>query len=261
MQKASLCMANENATHEYPRPLRPKELDLLEGVLPPDRPGYREYRELLSRMVALGEGRRGAGNLLLGFAGDRPDVTSPLAPVVAYGMLQTTNDIFSITVREYVGKQIDVEIVSSHQKEIPDHFEEKKRWTYSTWKPGDILPSSGERLREVPITSEFVLGIAANEKRVFLYDGLSGIVHLIPITNFYNELMLHKNIRDPKIALHSSLLFKDHRVYTDEDLRSAFVAYNKLKRRVSLVEPQQPGSEEGRLLGLLKAIWKKQYHA
>jgi hypothetical protein len=261
MEATRLHMENKNASLQFPRPLRTKELNLLEGVLPIDRPGYQAYRELLSTMVVLGEGRRGSGNLVLGFEGDRPDVMSPLAPVVAYGMLETTKDTFTITVREYVGKQIDVEIVSSHQTEIPDHFEEKHRWTYSTWKPGTVLPSSGEQLREVRINDDLVLGIACGEKRVLLHDQFSGMNHLIPITNFYNELMLHKGIRDPKIALHSNLLFKDIHTYADLDLRSAFIAYNKLKRRVPLAEPQPPAPRKTGVLRLLKNVFKKHHHA
>jgi hypothetical protein len=253
----SLHMTDEMSTGTYPRKLRPKELDLLETVLPADRPGYREYRELLAKMSVTGEGRRGAGNLVLGFQVDRPDVTSPLPPVVAYGMVETTRDRFSITVRECVDNQIDIEIVSSHGEEIPDSYEEKRRWTYSTWKLGEPLPSNGEKMREVQIAEQFVLGIAVKEKRVLLHDALTGIVHLIPVTNFYNELMLHREIREANIALNSSRLFTDLHRYTDDDLRAAFVAYNKLKRRVSIAEPQ-PVQRPASISSLLKTLLRKQ---
>lgn len=220
----------------YPRTLRPKEQDLLEAVLPLDRPGYRQYRELLSRMVVLGEGRRGAGNLVLGISGDRPDVTSPLPPVVAYGMVETTRNTFSVTLREVVSDQIDVEIVSSRGEEVPDHFEEKRRWTYSTWIPGSQSPATGEQAREVRISETLVLGILSSEQRLLLHHSRTGMVHLIPITGFYNELMVHKNIRDPKTALNAKLLFQNLPSYSDEDLRSSFISYNRLKRRVSIAE-------------------------
>ena len=229
----------------YPRTLRPKEQDLLDSVLPVDRRGYRHYREFLSRMVVLGAGRRGAGNLVLGISGDRPDVTSPLAPVVAYGMVETTRDAFSVTLREVVGGQIDVEIVSSRGEEVPDHFEEKRRWTYSTWAPGSPSPATGDRAREVRVSDALSLGILSPEQRLLLHDSSTGMVHLIPITSFYNELMLHKNIRDPKTALNAKLLFQNLHAYSDEDLRSAFVSYNRLKHRVLLVDalpvPQSTG--------------------
>ncbi len=250
-------MTSVRATGTYPRKLRTKELDALETVLPADRAGYQEYRNLLSKMTVLGEGRRGPGNLVLGFEGDRPDTSSPLASVIAYGMVETTQEIFTITLREYVGDQIDVEIVSVHGGEIPDHYEEKRRWTYSTWEPGQPLPSNFERVREVNIDKQLTLGIAVNEKRILLHDAGSGIVYLIPITNFYNELMLHKSIRDPKIALKSSLFFHDLDRYSDEDVRVAFIAYNTLKRRVSVVETP-PATKEKSVAAFLRTWFGRQ---
>ena len=207
-------------------------------------------------MVVLGEGRRGAGNLVLGFPGDRPDITSPLPPVVAYGVVETTQDSFTITVREFVGNQIDVEIVSSHGQEIPNQFEEKLRWTYSTWKPGVPLPSTGQKMREVRISEKLELGIAPLEKRIILHDGSSGMNHLIPITNFYNELMMHKSVRDPKVALNSNLLFQNLRTLSDEDLRKAFISYNKLKPRVSITEPA-PAPKPSGFTGFVKTLFGK----
>ncbi len=221
----------------YPRPIQEKERDMLESVLPIERPGYRTYRELLAQMVVLGEGRRGSGNLVLGFAGDTPDITSPLGAVVAYGMVEGTRDTFSITVREYLGKQIDVEIVSSGGEGIPEHFEEKRRWTYSHWQPGMASPASGAAVREVRVDGNIVLACAKGDKRIWVYDGQSGIVHLIPITNFYNELMLLKNIRDPKIALRPTKFFDDLDTYSDDELRMTFMNYNKLRPKVSVAMP------------------------
>jgi len=234
----------------YPRILRPKELDALEYVLPADRHGYREYRNHIAGMVVLGEGRRGKGNLVLGFEGDVPDTTSPLAAVVAYGMIETTREGFSITVREYVEKQIDVEIVSGAQQELPDHYEEKRRWTYSDWMPGQLSPATDTPVREIAVDQNTVLAIAGKEKRLWVYNRTSGMVLLIPITNYYNELMLLKNIRDPKVALKSGLLFENLQSYTDADLAAAFHAYNKLRPKVQLL----PLVHEQRKRGLKQAL-------
>ncbi|MBI5471998.1 MAG: hypothetical protein HY961_06595 [Ignavibacteriae bacterium] len=228
-------------TETYPRRLRPKERELLEFVLPAGSPGYGEYRAHIAKMVVLGEGRRGPGNVVLGNEGDVPDISSPLPPVIAYGVVETTRDMFTITVRECVGDQIDVEIVSSRGEEIPDHFEEKRRWTYSTWKPREISPASHSAVREVRINETLVLAIAEKDKRLWLHDAARAMNHLIPITNYYNELMLHKAIRDPKVALKSNLLFDELAKYSDEDLRSAFVAYNRVHKKVDLkVEVSSP---------------------
>lgn len=235
----------EHESDIYPRPLREKELDALDFVLPEGSPGYAEYRRRVARMVVLAEGRRGKGNLVLGEWGDRADTSSPLAAVVAYGVVETTQDTYTITVRECINDQIDVEIVSSHGGEIPDHYEEKRRWTYSSWRPGMLSPATGMPVREVRVTSSHVLVVARDDRRIWLHDAGTGINHLIPITNFYNELMLHKGIRDPKIALDARLFFDDVEKYSDADLREAFVAYNRVRKKVDLIMEETPAAPRG----------------
>jgi len=224
------------------RRLRAKERDLLESVLPLERPGYRRIRERLGQMVVLGAGRRGEGNVVLGAQGERPDLEQPLTPVIAYGVVETTQDSFTVTVREPAGDQLDVEIVSRHGREIPDHFEEKRRWSYSSWEPGLPSPATGTPVREITVDPRTTLAIAADEQRLWIHVADSGMVIPIPITNFYNEIMLVKGIRDPEIALNSALLFTEPDRFTDEDLRSAFIAYNTMRQRVEIVpEPEAEG--------------------
>jgi len=230
---------------EYPRPLRPKELDLLETVLPADRPVYRALRDRLESMTVLGEGRRGEGDLILGFPGDPPDGISPLSPVIAYGMVETTHDAFSISVREEAGNQIDIEIVSGSGRRIPDHYEEKRRWTYSRWSPGEASPATGAPVREVSIEAGVTLAFAPAEKRIWIHERSTGIVRLIPITNYYNELMIHKGIRDPRVALAPSLLWENLNSFSDGDLLHAFVSYNAIRRRVPLHPDSPPVRRSG----------------
>jgi hypothetical protein len=219
---------------DYPRSLRMKERDLLDTVLPGERPGYRRVRELMDRMMVIGPGRRGAGDLILGSPGETPDTESPLPPVIAYGAVESTQDIFTITVREELDRQINVEIVSSHGQEIPDRYEEKRRWTYSLWSPGDPSPATGGPVRGIDVDGAVTIAFAPTEKRIWAHDADSGMVHPIPITNFYHELMVRKGIRDPRIALTPALLWERLDGEPDDDLRSAFVAYNALRARVTL---------------------------
>jgi hypothetical protein len=178
--------------------------------------------------------------------------------VVAYGVVETTKDYYTITVRECVGGQIDAEIVSAHDEEIPDHFEEKRRWTYAEWTPGRASPATGAPVREVPIDIQSVLAIAAAEKRLWLYDGVTGMNHPIPVTNYHNELMLQKQIRDPGHALKPGLLFDQLTSYSDENLRAAFVAYNAARRRVEVLSVPSPARARG-FLGWLQSILKARH--
>ena len=218
----------------YPRPLRPKERELLESVLPDDRAGYRDYRDRISAMEVLAQGRRGEGDLILGAPGQEPDVQSPLPPVIAFGVVETSRGTFTISVREHWQGQINAEIVSDRLEEIPDNLEEKHRWSYSNWTPGAASPASGGPVREIPVDPNVTLGFGIQERRIWVHERSGGMVHLIPITNYYNELMRHKQIRDARIALSSSSFWDDLERYSADDLRAAFVSYNALRRRVEL---------------------------
>ncbi len=252
--------ANAIETHVngmFPRQLHPKEREFLEFVLPMERRGYKVYRDLLDAMVVLGPGRRGNGNLVLGYRGDIPDTQSPLASVVAFGAVESQHNTFTITVREFIGKQIDIEIASSIDDEVFHQSDEKRRWTYSQWSPGKLSPATGAAVREISIGDTATLVVAPTEKRIWVHEGTSGMVYLIPITNFYNELMLHKNIRDPKIALQSNKFFENAGVYSDEDLRFAFIAYNKLRPKVTIQNLTTPNVEQTGMLTALKRFFTR----
>lgn len=224
----------------YPRQLTSRELEWIDWILPRERPGYREYRDVVRSMPVIGEGRRGKGEIILGHSGAQPDFDEPLAPVFAYGAIETNFGTISITLRGIVNDQISVEIVSHRAEDVQEDFEEFRRWTYSTWKPGDLCPQCQKLVREVPMHAvgrgeeHFVLALCIKDKRLWVFEGASQANRLIPVTNFYNELMLHKNIRDPKVALDSKRLFTDLSSYSDLDLTYAFLTYNKLKTKVQV---------------------------
>jgi hypothetical protein len=113
-------------------------------------------------------------------------------------------------------------------------------------------------VREVAVDPARTMAIAAGERRLWLHDRTTGMVFPIPVTNFYNELMLVKQIRDPAIALRSQLLFESHRSYADADLKAAFIAYNAVRRRVD-VEPAPDVPRRGGLAGLVRHIIRKRH--
>jgi hypothetical protein len=230
--------------------LSARERGWTDWVLPADRIGYKKYREMLGSMKVIGVGRRGQGEMIMGREGSEADISAPLPPVLAYGAIETNFGTISVTIREPLDDQISVEIVNQRSDEIPEEFEEAKRWTYSTWLPGMACPQCGLPLREVAIRTvndplpHHVLAICAANRRLWLYEEPGQINHLIPVTNFYNELMLHKNIRDPRIALDSKRLFSEIASFSDADLTRAFVTYNALKAKVHFAGPVAAGSDE-----------------
>lgn len=222
----------------FPRPLSGREREWIEWVLPKGRPEYERHLDRVNSMVVIGEGRRGKGEIILGRSGTSPDFSAPLAPVLAYGAIETNQGTISLTLREMFDDQISIEIVSHRAEEIPANFEEVRRWTYSTWTPGEKCPQCLKAVREIPMHTVdvshelLVLAICPTDRRLWVYDSTLKVNRLIPVTNYYNELMLHKNIRDPQIALDSQRLFTHLSEYSDSDLTYAFLTYNKIKTKV-----------------------------
>ncbi|TAK67280.1 MAG: hypothetical protein EPO24_00625 [Bacteroidetes bacterium] len=232
---------------EYPRKLTTQELELMLFILPEERAGYHAYRQQIQELVVIGEGRRGKGEIILGKENESPNFDEPLTPVFAYGVIETTFGNISVTAREISLEQASIEIVSSKGESIPATFEELRRWTYSTWMPGAPCPQCSTPVRETLIRTDaqeqLTLALCKHDKRIWVYEGHRQIVRLIPVTNFYNELMLNKNIRDPSIALDSRLLFSMLDSYSDADLTHAFKAYNKLKVKIHMQGEIQTSNE------------------
>lgn len=246
---------------EFPRDLRPVERELLLWLLPEERPGYKIYRGLVEQWKVIAQGRRGSGNYLLALPGELPDNESPLPAVVAYGAVETAQGEVSVTLRERLGNQIEYEIAVLGKGEFADLTNERRRWTYSRWLPGVPCPRCESPLREISMTAAgdrtLVLAICARDRRLWVYDGETGINHPVPVTNFYNELMLHLNVRDPKVALSSQLLFENLEKFTDADLFKAFRSYNQIRTKVSVgsaitIPREKSGSFLDRMFGLFR---------
>jgi hypothetical protein len=219
----------------FPRPLSEREWELIEWVLPADRPGYRMYRNLLKELQVIGPGRWGEGNLVLGTPGEKPDTSGPMERIFANGTLETGEGTITISVHEYAAGQLEVQIACPGNEEIPDTTSVLRRVTYSTWQPGDACPFCEREIRSVFIRSDepvAVLVFCTHNGMMWVHDAGSGVNHPIPHTNYYNELMLHKHIKDPSVALNSKNLFTMLGNYTDDDLRNAFIRYNAIWHRI-----------------------------
>jgi hypothetical protein len=222
----------------FPRALTPFERAALLWLLPEDKPGYNEYRKYITSWKVVGEGRRGSGNYILAEPGTIADVESPLPQVLAYGMIEADRADISITLRELLENQLEFEIVNVKGETIPEHFTEKRRWSFSLWTHKQPCPICRRPPREVTIKrengSDATLAVCVSDRRLWICDARDGVNHLIPVTNFHNALMLYKNIRDPKRALAADNFFKDLHMFSDADLTAAFVHYNKLRKKVDL---------------------------
>ncbi len=209
-------------------------------------------------MAVIGQGRRGRGDLILGLPGRQADPDAPFSPVIAYGMIETARGYVSVSVREEADALINVEIVPGSGEEVPGREEETRRWTYSLWSPGMPSPATGAGVREVPVDANVTLVLAPAEKRIWVHERTGGTVRLIPITNFYGELMIRRAVRDPHVALRPSLLWERLDGFPDRDLLAAFTGYNALGRHAVLQAPPA-AVRRGRIPLVVRQLFTKRH--
>jgi hypothetical protein len=250
----------------YPRPLTPTEQELVEWVLPADAAGYAPYRGFIAEASVIGRGRRGEGEIILGAPGDVPDLDAPLPPVVSFGSATADGDEVSVTVREIVDGQMSVEVVGRREDRVAPTARIELGWTYARWRPGSPCPQCGRPAREAdvvppdPAGRRIVLALCATDRRIWIHDGVTGVCRPVPVTNYYNELMIHKQVRDPAIALPGAKLFERLGDHSDADLAAAFVRYNRVRAKVGLpgAGPGGGGRPKGPLGRLMDAFRRNQ---
>ena len=185
---------------QFPRELTKQEKHLLFSVLPEEKPGYNNYRKKIDSLLVIGYGRFKNNNFILGKEGSVPDLSFASTPVFASGTLMTTEDEIDILVNEEIDIEIEFDISPKKSDKIPEEIIEIDKWNYSEWNPGDKSPHDKKDVREVEISKEkYLLVFAPSHKKIWLHENGSGINHLIPLTNFYNELMGFKRNKDPKL--------------------------------------------------------------
>lgn len=245
----------------FPRELSAREYAWIQWLLPADRPGYKRVLDSLHKLFVIGEGRWGKNDLVLGAIGDEIDRTEGMQPVVAFGELKGSpcDLTLSLHAPNELG-QIEFQLSPSIGDVVPQKLEVRSKWTYSTWKPGLPCPATGTAVREVKLPASrdgLRLVIAPTKRVVWLHDSADMMNRLIPVTNFYNELVISQGIRDPKIALDHSLLFTDDARWSDAHLAEAFVRYNVLYKKVGLELFDKP---DERHQSLLKRLFGRSKH-
>ena len=225
---------NQNAK-QFPRQLTSIESMLLFSILPPNKIGYNSYRNKINNLIVTGSGRFGGGNFVLGKEGTKPDLSLPSSSVFAIGTNVYEEGTVDITIHEELDEEIEFDISARNQNSLPENLTEIKKWNYSEWNPGDKAPNDNSFVREIIILKdEYVLAIAPSHKKIWLHEYKSGINFLIPLTNFYNELMRVSNIKDASVALKPASFFENIDKFNDEQFVLAFFSYNRYLRKFDI---------------------------
>ena len=248
---------NHQSEKEFPRALSDFEKEALFFLLPENKSGYLEYKKKISELSVIGFGRFSDGNLILGKESDTINPQYASTPVFAIGSIIYDKSEIYIVIHEEDEDQIEIDI--SSKTNFSTELKEIKRWTYSNWIPGQRNPVDNSSIREISVVkNDVVLAVSSKYKKIWVFEKETGINHFLPITNFYNELMKIKKIRIPDIAFNSNLFFEKNEEFTDQDIASAFILYNKFRKKINLdyliIRTEKPKVKKGFLDKILKEV-------
>ncbi|MCF8243242.1 MAG: hypothetical protein K9J16_17835 [Melioribacteraceae bacterium] len=202
----------------------------LEFVLPANRIGYNNVLEKINSYVIIGQGRFGGNNFILGRDGDKPDLGVSSAPMLACGYKIENDEKFYITVHEEIDDQVEIDFTREVKRDKDD-----LSWSYSYWQPGKKAPGDNAPVREVHlIQNKVVVVVAPTHKKVWVYDDSTQINYIVPVTNFYNEIMHVLGEKDPKLVFNSNRLFDKPGDISDEQIGQGFLLYNKYWKKIDL---------------------------
>lgn len=223
-----------NYKHDkYPRKLTELEKLYLRKLLPANRSGYKIYNDKLDNIFLIGRGRFQQHDYVLGEENDQPDFSAPAESMLAVGVINTPGHKLEISIHSEFENKIELDFAVSGEGKFIEEI--KDYWTYSEWLPGKKSPPDNSGVREIHlIKNKIVIAIAPESKRVWVYEAETGINHIVPATNFYNEIMRVKNIRDPKIALKPMRLFSHLEELSDEEIAQGFLMYNKYLNKIKI---------------------------
>lgn len=226
----------------FPRKISIAEKTLLFSILPQEKTGYNDYRKLIQELYVIGEGRFGGGNFILGNINDHPDLTISSSPVFAIGTIHTESKKYDLIIHSISESMIEFQI---EPYPIEENIQIKNVITYSMWNPGMKNPESNTHVHEYEIKKyEYLLAIAPDVKKIWLHDYKTGVNHIIPVSNFFNELMRLKNIKDDNQLRKPNNFFENLESYSSLELRLAFLMYNKYLKRFNLAGVLEKTLEE-----------------
>ncbi|MBU2494582.1 MAG: hypothetical protein KJ571_18315 [Bacteroidetes bacterium] len=243
--------------NKFPRKLTGREVEWLQFILPAGKNGYADYRNKIDDLFVIGNGRFGDTNLILGRENDKPDLNEPSAPMFASGKIICKEAEIYVLIHEEFEERIEIDISNLKGKNIPENLNEINRWTYSNWNPGQNAPGDNSYVREIHlIKNEFVIAIATNHNRIWVHNNKNGVNYFIPVTNFFNEIMRVRKIKDAVNLPKPNSIFSENSNYKDEEIIQGFLLYNKHWKKIeidyTLFSETKPEKKKRSILNLLK---------
>ncbi len=209
------------------RALTEKELFLIHSILPKNRSGYNDYREKIEAMTVLsGE----EDSILLGKKNTALPTEIDKGGIFAIGCTGLNGVKYRVVIFEEIDDYIEIEISEEGETES-----EGVIWTYSTWRPGFKAPEDRSYVREIHlIKNKLVIAIAPKQKKIWAFDSTTGVNFILPIMNFYNEIMRARGEKNPNVVLNPNRIFENLEEFSDEEIGQGFLLYNEYLNKVEI---------------------------
>ncbi len=203
------------------RKLTDREFFLISEILPPERKGYSEYRKKILDLFVVEEDSD--GEIILGNKDEKFYDEDEKTNTFALGYVAFEGRKFYVVIYEELNNFIKVAINDVGKAEGNGLI-----WSYSNWQPGMKAPADSSKVREVHLVkNKLVIAIAPVHKKIWLYEKQSGVNHILPVSNFYNEIMRARGERNPAVVSHPKRIFERLDEFTDEEIGQGFLLYNE----------------------------------
>lgn len=222
----------------FPIKLTNSEKEILFSLLPKNKLGYNNYRSILEKLFIVGEGRFGNGNLILGKADAIPDLSISSSPIFALGTIYTPLKNYYAVIHSMDKDMIEVQI---DPYPVDDVVEITQVVSYSDWQPGMKSPEKKSDVYEYTIKdNSYLLAICPVSKKIWLHEYSSMVNYIIPISNFFNELMRIRKVNDEKTLMSPAKFFNDIYQFSQLEIKLAFLMYNKYLKHFDIgISPEE----------------------
>lgn len=235
---------SDDMNSNFPRDLTKIEEMVLYSILPENKNGYNDYRNKISNLKVLGNGRFGGNNFILGKEGIEIDLSISSAPVFAIGTVSFAECDSETVIHEEQDEMIEYDInliqnITNANLTLDQFVKDEiiNVDSLSFWNPGDKALYDHSFVNEFELfPGKYVLAVAASLKKIWLHSFQTGVNHIIPLTNFYNELMRHKNIKDHTVALNPNKFFEQVEEYSVDDIRKTLINYSWYLKKFDMNE-------------------------
>lgn len=226
------------SVNKFPVKLTEAERKILFSILPENKSGYKNYRSIIDDFFIVAEGRFGIGNLILGKEDAVPDLSISSSPIFALGTIITSENNYYTVIHSLDEEMIEIQIDPYPVIDNPDI---KSVVSYSDWQPGMKSPENNSDVYEFIINeNSYLLAICPSSKKIWLHEYSTQVNFIIPLSNFFNELMRIRKVNDEKAMLNPARFFDEIDQFSHLEIKLAFLMYNKYLKHFNLgISPEE----------------------